>query len=144
MPMRAQDWSIKSKDTGFKIKNLDAGRSPRPLMCQQVQLWSVGHATVLVKDMISISCCCWSPHSTQTDRHQLYGNPVPPGRHLIATPYQDPRDWVKFGFLSYFPRQTISSYSSSKRNWLRGKKRSYSGRWATEARKALFGSFPFL
>ena len=110
-------------------------------MCQQVQLWSVGHATVLVKDMItiscccccsprsdrhqlyviilifamycyisdtqilakdmiSISCCCWSPHSTQTDRHQLYGNPVSPGRHLIATPYQDPQDWVKFGFLS--------------------------------------------
>ena len=83
---------------------------------------------ILAKDMISISCCCWSPHSTQTDRHQLYGNPVPPGRHLIATPYQDPRDWVKFGFLSYFPRQTISSYFSSKRNWLREKKRSYSGR----------------
>ena len=77
---------------------------------------------ILAKDMISISCCCWSPHSTQTDRHQLYGNPVPPGRHLIATPYQDPRDWVKFGFLSYFPRQTISSYFSSKRNWLRKEK----------------------
>ena len=57
---------------------------------------------ILVKDMISISCCCWSPHSTQTDRHQLYGNPVPPGRHLIATPYQDPRDWVKFGFCLIF------------------------------------------
>ena len=132
-------------------------------MCQQVQLWSVGHATVLVKDMItiscccccsprsdrhqlyviilifamycyisdtqilakdmiSISCCCWSPHSAQTDRHQLYGNPVPPGRHLIATPYQDPRDWFKFGFLSCFPRQTISRYSSSKRNWIRKEK----------------------
>ena len=41
---------------------------------------------------------------------------------FIATPYQDPRDWVKFGFLSYFPRQTISSYFSSKRNWLRKEK----------------------
>ena len=70
MPMRVKDRSIKSKDTGFQIKNLDAGRSHRPLMCQQVQLWSVGHATVLVKDMISISCCsCCSPGS---DRHQLY------------------------------------------------------------------------
>ena len=67
--MRVKDRSIISKDTGFKIKNLDASRSHRPLMCQQVQLWSVGHATVLVKDMITISCSCCSPRS---DRHQLY------------------------------------------------------------------------